>query len=1093
MWTRSTFYTSFILNFCCIFLYVPIATAQLNVSTKQSDNFHKIKIDAAQNIEMNFSELLENNQHLPAIIQIYQTKDDLLWLVTDDDGIIEYNGTTFTHYRNLRNDPHSLPSNRVTTMFEENEFTLWIATKTGICKFDRVKKQFIPFYFNNMPLAGGGFLKTPDGRLLCGTSAGICVINKINNTLIPFPNQRIKARNGKYFHGETIQSTGTLLYDKEGKLWSNIVTQNLEGLASFDFKLNEWTFYPHENLYLKKTVNTQYSAEKIGTWCIYADEDEDRIWAGGYGTGLRCYSKSKGTWQQFYFENDVIAQEWSNAVVTIFANNKNELLVGTYEGLKVFNKSTLTAKKYVHANKNNQMNIGTVHSISTDNCGNLWLGGAYGLIRLHHLNNRFVPVDRIAGSPLNIQSFLQLNSGNFIINDYKKSVDENNIYEIEELKMKSQYYYLWRQTSLYDPVIKFEMTSQGKIVSFSSGGIATSDTVLKKFQQIPITLFETNGEKIKDFKTEYYSVVKWNDSIYYACRRTTAELGFIKININAKTAQQYKPYGSSNEKRQPLSGNIHWLYKDCYDRLWCCSDDRGLSIFYPSTNTFEHYFSVADDKTSLPANLIRCVYQTMDKTFWISTNAGLCRTKALPGSKAAFEVIVPDIECNFLYEDNNGYLWVNYKNGTFRLNIKTLAKQFYNETDGYNWDGYYAKKYLLPDGNFLMPDGLIFDPSALPQNQFKPVPFIYDVKIYNNELKTDSSFPFKKNIQLNHDQNFISISYTCNSYVNEEKNTYQYKLEGVDTGWVLAGNRTTAYYTQLQPGTYNFWAKAFNNDGLQGLEKHLLTIVIIPAWYQTWWFKTLCILAGLAIVYIFYRQKINQEKAKRLAQNSNAELKQAKAEFEKQIAKTEMIALRAQMNPHFIFNVLNSINKYILINEGDKASYYLTQFSRLIRRVLENSQSAKISLEADLSALQLYIKMEKLRFGDRFSYNIDVQKNIDTQFVQVPPLLIQPYVENAIWHGLMQQETTGNLDIIITHPHENILHIVVQDNGIGRKKAMELESKSATKHKSFGMQITKDRINIVNKLYNMQATVEYEDIYNEQKPAGTRVTLTIPV
>jgi hypothetical protein len=1071
-----------------------VATAQLNVSLKQHDNFHKIKIDAAQNIEMNFSELLENNQQLPVIIQIYQTKDNLLWLVTDDDGIIEYNSTTFTHYRNLRNDSLSLPSNRVTTMFEENGFIVWVGTKTGICKFDRVKKQFIPFYFNNMPLAGGGFLKTPDGRLLCGTSAGLCVINKINNTLIPFPNQRIKARNGKYFEGETIQSTGTLLHDKEGKLWSNIVTQNLEGLASFDFKLNEWTFYPHENLYPQKTEKAPHSDKKIVTWCIYADEDEDRIWAGGYGTGLRCYSKSKGTWQQFYFENGGISPEWSNAVLTIFANNKNELLVGTYEGLRVFNKSTLTVKKYIQAIENTKLDFNSaVHSITTDNCGNLWLGGAYGLVRLHRLNNRFVPVDRIVGSPLNIQSFLQLKTGNFIINDFKRSAAQNNICEIKELKLKSRYDYLRPETSRSGPVIKFEMTSQGKLVTFSKDGIASSDTGLKKFQRIPITLFETNGEEIKDFTTEFYSVVKWNDSIYYACRRTTAELGFIKININTKIANQYKPFGNSDKKLQPVSGSIHWLYKDCYDRLWCCSDDRGLSIFYPSTNTFEHYFSIADDKTSLPANLIRCVYQTSDKTFWISTNAGLCRAKALPGSKAAFEVIVPDIECNFLYEDNNGYLWVNFKNGTFRLNIKTLAKQFYNETDGYNWDGYYAKKYLLPNGNFLMPDGLIFDPSALPRNQFKPVPSIYEVKVYNDNLKADSSFPFKKNIHLNHNQNFISISYTSDSYVNEEKNTYSYKLEGVDTGWVQAGSRTTAFYTQLQPGTYNFWVKASNNDGLQGLEKHLLTIVIIPAWHQTWWFRTLCILTGLAIVYTFYRQKLNQEKAKALAQSSKAELKHAKAEFEKQIAETEMIALRAQMNPHFIFNVLNSINKYILVNEGENASHYLTQFSRLIRLVLENSKSSKISLGADLQALQLYINMEELRFGNRFSYNINVQKNIDTQFVQVPPLLIQPYVENAIWHGLMQQETKGCLDIIITHPHENLLQIVVQDNGIGRKKAMVLKSKSATKHKSFGMQITKDRINIVNKLYNIQATVEYEDIYNEQIPAGTRVTLTIPV
>nr|MBA2250242.1 histidine kinase [Chitinophagaceae bacterium] len=320
-----------------------------------------------------------------------------------------------------------------------------------------------------------------------------------------------------------------------------------------------------------------------------------------------------------------------------------------------------------------------------------------------------------------------------------------------------------------------------------------------------------------------------------------------------------------------------------------------------------------------------------------------------------------------------------------------------------------------------------------------------------------------------------------------------YKLVGIDKGWVYAANRTTAYYTQLPPGKYNFFVKAINNDGLQGPAMQLLTIVIIPAWYQTWWFKILGILVILSLVYIFYRQRIEEEKAKGFAKSSVAELKQVKAEFEKQIAETEMVALRAQMNPHFIFNVLNSINKYILENDSVKASHYLTQFSRLIRQVLENSKSSRVPLEADLQALQLYIDMEKLRFGDKFITTIKVDKNIDQQFVQLPPLLIQPYVENAIWHGLMQKTESGNLDITITQHQENILQVIIEDNGIGREKANELKSKSATKHKSFGMQITRDRIDIVNMLFNIEATIQFEDLHKNGKASGTRVTLNIPV
>ena len=1075
-------YHFLIVCFCCILYCLP-AQSQLNPEAKYA-GVHLVKMDTAQNIRMNFYELLENNEHLPYIIKIHQTKDDLLWLVTNDDGIIEYNGVNFIHYRNKRNDSLSLPSNRVTAIYEENQFVIWVATKNGICKFDRIKKTFIPFYLNNTTIGGAGFVKLKDGRLLCGTSVGLCLVNKTNQSLVPLPNQKIKSKEGKYYQGETIRSADTLTYDKDGKIWSNIMTQNLVGLGSFDLNLNEWTFYPDANVI---KINKNNKAEKILTWCIYADDDDDRIWVGGYDKGLRCYSKSKGTWQMFYFEDAGIDKAFSNTINTIYANNKNELLLGTYVGLYLFNKNSLTLKKYDHPNLKHE-----VSNVMNDNCGNLWIGGTFGLMRLHPLNNRFVPVDNIAASPLHIQSFLQINPDNIMINYYQRSSKENVTSVLGKDKINSDYKYLWSKNK-QPAIIKFEVTSKKSIITFGAGRITRSDSELKNYEDIPITLFENNGSITKDFTTEYFSVVKWNDSIYYACRRTTAELGFIKINIHTKTAHQYKPSGNLAEKKQPISGSIHGLYRDSYNRLWCCSVDRGLSVFSPATNTFEHYFSVANDKTSLPANLIRSVHQTFDKYIWITTSAGLCRTKALPGSKAVFELVVPDIECNYLYEDKYGYLWVNYKGGTIRVNIKSLNYRFYTKADGYNWDGYYAKKYLLSDGNFLMPDGIIFNPSALPQNTFKPVPFISNVKIYNDDLKADSSFPFKRNISLNHDQNFISINYSCNSYINEEKNIYAYKLEGVDTGWVDADNRTTAYYTQLQPGTYWFWVKAANNDGLYGQEKRLLTITIIPAWYQTWWFKLLSLLAVLIIVYAFYRQRINQEKAKGVAQRTKAELMQVKAEFEKQMAETEMIALRAQMNPHFIFNVLNSINKYILENESEKASHYLTQFSRLIRQVLENSKSSKISLEADLLALKLYIDMEKLRFGDKFNYTIDVQQNIDIQFTQLPPLLIQPYVENAIWHGLMQQETKGCLEIIITQPDENILQIIVQDNGIGRQKALELKSKSATKHKSFGMQLTNDRINMVNKIYNMEATVQYEDIFKEELAAGTRVILIIPV
>ncbi|MBD1395076.1 sensor histidine kinase [Mucilaginibacter glaciei] len=223
-------------------------------------------------------------------------------------------------------------------------------------------------------------------------------------------------------------------------------------------------------------------------------------------------------------------------------------------------------------------------------------------------------------------------------------------------------------------------------------------------------------------------------------------------------------------------------------------------------------------------------------------------------------------------------------------------------------------------------------------------------------------------------------------------------------------------------------------------------------------------------------------------------IKQVRTEFEQKIAETEMTALRAQMNPHFIFNCLNSIKLYTLENDSQTASEYLTIFSQLIRLVLENSQSEKVTLQKELETLRLYIKLEAMRFKNKVQYDINVDPAIDQQFTDVPPLLLQPYVENAIWHGLMHKKDGGNIKIDVTLPLEHLLHIEITDNGVGRELAAAYKSKSATRQKSFGLKMTSERIDIINQLYKMEADVRITDLKDAMNKAiGTKVTIQIPI
>jgi sensor histidine kinase YesM len=229
---------------------------------------------------------------------------------------------------------------------------------------------------------------------------------------------------------------------------------------------------------------------------------------------------------------------------------------------------------------------------------------------------------------------------------------------------------------------------------------------------------------------------------------------------------------------------------------------------------------------------------------------------------------------------------------------------------------------------------------------------------------------------------------------------------------------------------------------------------------------------------------------------ANTKLQQKNAEqkiTELLLQKTdlEMQALRAQMNPHFIFNCLSSINRFILMNETDAASAYLIRFSRLIRMVLTHSKKTFITLEDELEMLRLYLDMERMRFKNAFDYSIVFKNTIDSGALYIPPLLLQPFAENAIWHGLMHKREQGHLEITIAIEDKTVV-CTITDNGVGRAAAAQQNSKSAEKKKSMGQQITAERLALHNNGNEEDPFFTIEDLVdNEGKAAGTKVTLKI--
>ncbi|MGZ3871464.1 MAG: sensor histidine kinase, partial [Mucilaginibacter sp.] len=246
-----------------------------------------------------------------------------------------------------------------------------------------------------------------------------------------------------------------------------------------------------------------------------------------------------------------------------------------------------------------------------------------------------------------------------------------------------------------------------------------------------------------------------------------------------------------------------------------------------------------------------------------------------------------------------------------------------------------------------------------------------------------------------------------------------------------------------------------------------------------------------SLSYFIFRNRLQQVRFKSELAKEKSEIKLKQMSFEKKLNDLTLASLKSQMNPHFIFNCLNSIKFYVEKNDTEAASLYISKFSKLIRNILDSARSEKVTLGAEIELIGLYLEMEQMRLKEKLQYKFDIAKNLEIDFIEIPPLLIQPYVENAIWHGLMPKERGGTI-IIKVSADENHLFISITDDGIGREKAAELKRKDKFKHTSHGSTLNSDRITMFNTKYKTNTEVMISDLKDEFNYArGTMVTIKL--
>jgi hypothetical protein len=363
--------------------------------------------------------------------------------------------------------------------------------------------------------------------------------------------------------------------------------------------------------------------------------------------------------------------------------------------------------------------------------------------------------------------------------------------------------------------------------------------------------------------------------------------------------------------------------------------------------------------------------------------------------------------------------------------------------------------------------------------------FLEDVdwKKFTEEVDQENNIP--KSLKVDYDENHFTFYFQGICYSNPEKVRYRFKLDGFDPDWSPVTDATFTTYSNLPPGTYTFMVKSMNDSGVWNEQAATFSFTITPPFWLTWWFFILC---GFVIIFTiigFYKWRIT---------SINRKNKTQQLEYQSRLLALEQQSLNASMNRHFIFNALNSIQYYINKQDRFEANKYLTSFAKLIRKNLDSSVSGnQVSLTEELERLELYLSLELMRFKDKFSYSIEVDDNLDSDSMKIPPMLLQPYVENSIWHGILPMDHPGSIKIKVKLEGRN-LRIDIIDDGIGITTSLKNKEKSNHGHVSRGIQINSGRLALLKQMTNENLNIEgpSETFDKDGNVTGTVVHLTIP-
>ena len=996
-----------------------------------------------------------------------------------------------------------LSSNIVTSIEQDENGMMWFGTKRGLNSYDSYNFEE---YNQNDGIINAMItdIRSIGDTLFVGTEKGLCIYdvkNKKSTNFFAETDSLFMPDNYVYSISEPVNGRitictkgGTSVYDLKTKKFKIPKINNY--MPDYEVRCVEHVVY--DDLWLVATSNglVVYQDDNQSLRHFYSIKDYDNTLPDN---DLKCMCKISdemifiGTSNGICVlnvKNKSIKRINLNALITnqsvkldvsnIIPFTDDEVMISTYtNGLYIYNYHNNTAIHISKFDKINAISENYVYDIYKDDLGNVWIATFTGLNRLENNLAKFSTVNIVEnGSMLSINYFLEMQDDNILVGTESGikvfNVNDNSIVDFKTFFNSKENYF----ESSY--VYSFYMDRNNCI------WVGTRNTGLY--------IYDIKSDKVIDVSEEYdipklrHAVVREMVSDKYDNMWIATNMGLCCINLKDKTHVFY-----NNDKNDGKS----IPYDDVFDLMLAdnslyVTTGNGLAIYSYDSDNFTTYH-LPDSLTQYDVvknSAFFDIVEGEDGRYYIgSYSNGMMAfspdtkqfkiSKRIDNAGIMFYAIIPD---------NRGFLWASTSKGVMKYSLATKEMTNYDVSDGLQGNEFTPNAFLRSKNGFIFFGGFngfnYFRPDDI--NLETSIPKVIVTKMLTSSGKRYRYLTHGDTIHLSYDENSFEIEFATLNLMRKNMVGYLYMLDDYDEKWNFH-NSSHRYvdYNKMRPGTYVFKIKAANEVNVWTEEPVELTIIIHPAWYQKAWFKILVLLLIALSVFVIVRQRnkiVNQKR----------EQKRLIAELETQMLQLKQKTLQLQMNPHVIFNTLNSIQQYILNNDVENAVSYLSSFSKLMRRILNNSNERYVTLSDELEAVSLYLKLESMRLGNRFNYKVEVDSDIDVNNVEIAPLIIQPFVENAIIHGLVPKKDDCFLSVKVSRLSGDKLLCVIEDNGVGRKYSEKMKQERGGGHKSYGMSITRRRLETLTKISNDDFSVEIVDLYDDKGfAAGTRVDIVI--